>query len=145
MEDKKAIQPMLIWEGQSFCGAHVGAFAHLQIMQELDYDLAIPHARASRTARSSSASSPPAQAINDSPAGQPATVPTGRFICGSPPIPAMQVSRITRTRKDSIASLLKSIGGAIDGAVGSATMVPGGTSARTWARPAATTLRAASA
>ena len=37
----------------------------------------------------------------------------------------MQVSRITRTRKDSSASCGVSIFGAMQGAVGSATIVPG--------------------
>ena len=39
-----------------------------------------------------------AQPMNDSPTGQPATVPTGIDTCGRPPRPAMQVSRITWVR-----------------------------------------------
>ena len=96
-----------------------------------------PQQRASAHARSSSASSPPGQAMNDSPAGQPATVPIGMLICGRPASPAMQVSRMTRTRNDSSSSPVMSMRGAMQGAVGSATTVPGGTRPRRWARAGA--------
>src|SRR5262249_36846485 len=66
--------------------------------------IAIPQYSATLHARSSSASSPPAQPMNDNPAGQPAPVPTGTLICGSPESTDAQPSRITRTRNDSDSS-----------------------------------------
>ena len=60
--------------------------------------------------------------MKDRPTGQPLSVPIGRFSCGSPAIPAVQVSRITRVRKWSISSGEPSMSGAMQGAVGSARM-----------------------
>src|SRR5688500_2756124 len=63
-----------------------------------------PKKRANRTARSSSASSPPAQPMNESPTGEPATIPTGNVTCGRPLWPDMQVSRMARRRNISYSS-----------------------------------------
>ena len=57
----------------------------------------------------------------------------------------MQVSRITRTRNDSSSLCGVSIFGAMHGAVGSATMVPGVIRARMCSRATAWMFRAASA
>src|SRR5262249_53182806 len=78
-----------------------------------------PQYFATSHARSSSASSPPTQAMNDNPAGQPATVPTGMLICGSPASTDAQPSRMTRTRNNSASSAVMSMRGAMQGAVGS--------------------------
>ena len=94
---------------------------------------------------SSMASSPPAQPINESPTGHPETVPAGRLTWGSPARPAEQVSRITCRRWASSAAGGVSISGAIEGAVGSATTVPGLIRLRRWSRAAARTALAASA
>ena len=73
------------------------------------------------------------------------SVPAGRVTCGSPLIPAMQVSRITRTRNDSISGPGVSVSGAMQGAVGKARIVPCGTMLRIWSRACAMMRRAASA
>ena len=59
--------------------------------------VAYPQWRESFTASASRASSPPAHPMNESPTGQPASDPMGRVTWGSPPRPAMQVRRMTRT------------------------------------------------
>jgi len=79
--------------------------------------------------------------MKDRPAGQPDAVPAGILICGSPPTPAMHVNRMVRTRNNSSASPVASTGGAIEGAVGKAMIVPGGKRARMWVRAAATVSR----
>jgi hypothetical protein len=53
----------------------------------------------------------------------------------------MHVNRMVRTRNNSSASPVASTGGAIEGAVGKAMIVPGGKRARMWVRAAATVSR----
>src|SRR5262249_32505231 len=65
--------------------------------------------------------------MKESPTGHAETKPTGSVTCGSPLKPAIQVSRMTRTRNDSSASAPVSMRGAMHGAVGSASTVPGTT------------------
>src|SRR5919199_970364 len=67
-------------------------------------------------AKSSSASSPPDQPMNDSPTGQPETVPIGIVTCGRPLSPEMQVNRMTFARNGSSASGGVSVRGETPGA-----------------------------
>src|SRR5215472_12119709 len=83
-----------------------------------------PQWHANSHARSRSASSPPAQPINDRPTGHPLMVPAGMLICGKPEIPAVQFNRITRVRNSSSSASDVSILGAILGEVGDARTVP---------------------
>src|SRR5215510_12286987 len=63
--------------------------------------------------------------MNDRLTGQPDTVPAGMATGGRPDIPARQVIRITRIRYDSSTAVALSMAGAIEGAVGRASTVPG--------------------
>src|SRR5262245_28825342 len=104
-----------------------------------------PQWRANSHARSRSASSPPAQPINDRPTGHPLMVPAGMLICGKPEIPAVQFNRITRVRNSSSSAPEASILGAILGEVGNARTVPDVAISRMCSRALAITSRFASA